>query len=1316
MCLALSMVVSSAWADGQNMLGRQSQNEGMAAVPAPGAVRVDGKLDDWDFSGRIWMFADKDVRSRFSGQVAAMWDRDALYLAVKWADPTPMFNMVNPQFNPNEGWKSDSVQLRLRSADQTMWITTWYYTPKRQPVMHLAVWKDARSHRNGTSESLLVAEPGQTALGQGAELAYHADDDGKGFVQEMRLPWAMLFKSVPAIEANLTLRAGVELLWGDPTGEAFPIHRYADNLQPGVTTREFFWSAHNAWGDLKLVARGNLEPRQYVSDERRVEGTTPVRVTAPRDAVRLTVAINDTQGRRVRNLAADIAPEDYARGDAGHDRAVEVMWDLLDDNGQLVPAGQYEAVGLTHTGLGAEYEMCFYNPGTPPWETQDGRGAWGADHTAPYRVTPAGDWMIVSWQFAEGGSGIIALGPDGLKRWGEKRGGRFIAADDQHVYAVPAGWHITEHAIVRLGRDKGDYRPFVLNGQERPLELPIAQILGADTFEPAGLTCTPEHLLLLVNAKAGDVSRLVWLDKKSAAVVKSADLPPMTGIAAGAGGVIYAMDATALYRIGADGKATKLAAASLAKPAALSVDGQGHALVADAGPDMQVKAFAADGKLVYTCGKKGGRPIRGAFDRQAMLKMTSVAADATGNVWVVESWNFPRRVSVWSPGDGKLVRDYIGNTGYAGTGALLHDQQPNLAYVGPIELELNKADRTWQVKSVLWVPDEQKGETFFLDTSEHVGGQRFTATVRGRTQEYFFVAPYRDYQGYVVLMPRSGGWQPVSAITTVGRLFESFGRNGAVEKPPTGEFADCNAFDAVFWNDANRDAVVQRSECEIIKSTKPGTDKRRGEIPIPMGSGWGQRCAPDLSFYVNGIHRYTPVDYTDDGAPIYTSKSVSPKIDDDRGDFVPVSEENLLLVLSFKGNPKASRVAGLDATTGAVRWTYPNLYPGVHGSHRAPMPTPGTVIGPLKICGYADIGPNVGRIFLMRGNLGQDFLMTTDGLYVGAMFQDGRLPAEKLPAREQELAGKPMEVFSHGAEPFNGWFGKQSDGVVRMTTGFPRQAAMILRLNGLQNVRRIQPVKLAVNDEMRAQADRDNLARATRSAPEKRYVVTAVPQSPRIDGNAGDWGDQPGLSIDRVGYPFKAVGRIAYDKANLYLLYEVEDSTPWRNEGKDFTRLFKTGDAVDLQLCVDAQQADPKRREPGAADVRVLLSQVNGKPAVVLMKPIDPGAGANLGVKYQSPVTVKSYDRVELMSDAVAAVRKSDNGYVLEASIPLARLGLKPQPGLTLRGDLGFISSDSTGMINAARTYWSNKDTNLVSDLPHEAWMTPSSWGTIVFE
>src|SRR5690606_38766639 len=120
---------------------------------------------------------------------------------------------------------------------------------------------------------------------------------------------------------------------------------------------------------------------------------------------------------------------------------LEVPWDGLDDHGQVVPAGAYRVRGLTHEGLGARYEMSFYNPGTPPWQTTDGSGAWGADHNPPRHVAAAGDWMIIGWEFAEGGSGIIGVDPAGRKRWGEKRGALALAADETYVYAIARSWH-----------------------------------------------------------------------------------------------------------------------------------------------------------------------------------------------------------------------------------------------------------------------------------------------------------------------------------------------------------------------------------------------------------------------------------------------------------------------------------------------------------------------------------------------------------------------------------------------------------------------------------------------------------------------------------------------------------------------------------------------------------------------------------------------------------------------------------------------------------------------------------------------------------
>ena len=619
-----------------------------------------------------------------------------------------------------------------------------------------------------------------------------------------------------------------------------------------------------------------------------------------------------------------------------------------------------------------------------------------------------------------------------------------------------------------------------------------------------------------------------------------------------------------------------------------------------------------------------------------MAHMSSVAVDAKGAVWVVENWNFPRRVSVWGR-DGKLVRDYIGNTGYGGTGCYLHDQRPELAYCGPIEMLLDKPAATWRVSQVLWVPEApaargtagaaQAGvECFPIDTGSAVHPQRFTSSASGKPREYLYAHDPRDGGGHVIYMERGGKWQPVSAVCLAGHISGGFDHDGRIIAQPGGEFAGLNAFDGVFWNDKNADGRVQRDECAIVPTKNPAT---RPSKPRPGAAT--RRCpwimagaaemGQDLVFYTDGLWRFRPTGFTDDGAPIYTPAGMERFGPEERGDLVPVPEDNLLLCLSFKNyadrDHRHARHRRQDRGQcgGAIRTSSPAFM-----AHTAPpCPSPGLLIGPLKICGVADMGGQIGRVFLMRGNLGQDFLMTTDGLYVGAMFQDGRLPGESLPDKEASLRGMPMETFSHGSEAFNGWFGRQADGKVRMTTGFPREAAMVLEVKGLETIRRVAGPEVTINDETLLRADAANGARALAAARPKAYTITRLSAAPDSNKDRDWWRKLPVMPIERPGLTDKAEARLACDGTNLYAIFEVTDTTPWINEGKDFTRLFKTGDAVDIQLATGGGATAAHRSEVAAGDVRLVFAPLEGKPAAILMRPIDPTAPKDRQVIYHSP-------------------------------------------------------------------------------------------------
>ncbi|MFW5923191.1 MAG: hypothetical protein ACOCSQ_02280 [Planctomycetota bacterium] len=1300
------------------MSGRQSQNEGMPVLPAPGEVTIDGELDDWDLSGRIWVFADKDLRSEYSVKASAMWDENNLYLSARWNDPTPMHNTVNPEFNPSDGWKSDSWQMRV-VTDQTIWLTTWFYAPEEKPVLHLSYWQDPNNARAGQDVTLLQAEPAGTRLGEGAEMAYREREDGQGFVQEIKIPWDLLYDEVPDIEAGLVFKLGCEFLWGDPTGKTWPVHRYADNMQPDFTSREFYWTNKSAWGNARLVGDNDIEKRRYISGQARLEGTIPIRLELPKDAARFSLVIEDENGERIRNMG-DLDPVEYTVKTDGDTRIVEVPWNGLRDDrwvaegrktiskpGKMVEPGTYTTRGLYHDGLGAQYDMCFYNPGNPPWRTGDGTGAWGSNHVSPENVAAAGERMIVGWPFSEGGSALIGVGSDGQKQWGELRGAEELAANQEFVYAIPG--HRDPAVLNRFSATDGTYRPFVLDGEEREFDLQLATIFGEEVEgQPAGLAASGDRIALAVKKDEGG-GVIGLLDADSAEMLRSFEVPTPTDIALREidGAIqLYAILDGKISRIdGKTGEINQIDTPGLQSAAALDIDAEGNVVIADTGSDSQVKAYSPDGKLVYTCGQKGGRPIRGEFEPEAMMRMISVAVDPRGHIWVTENWDYPRRVSVWDR-DGKLVRDYVGNTGYAGTGCYLHDQDPTLAYVGPIEIELDRSDRSWEVTRILWVPGED--EPFTVSTKSHAQSQRFRSDVSGEMREYMYNNPYRNWQPHVIFMERESGWQPVAAVGRVGFITDKWPDRGRDVVHPEGSLADFDANATFFWNDTNADARIQRDECTIV----PAED---GDPAYPLGNWWGSRVSSDLEIFVNGLRRIRPADFTDDGAPIYTPDSAERMGIDERGDHVRATSERLL-TLSRKGySGPTTGLLGIDLEEEEIEWAYPNPFPGVHGSHRAPMPRPGLIIGPLKILGVAEMEDENERVVALRGNLGQDFFMTTDGLFVGTLFRDGRLPSQSLPEKEEQLVGRPLGGFSEGGEPFSGWFGRQDDGTVRMTTSMARTAAMIVDVEGLDTIQRFEGPTVAVDTAELAEAEQANAARAAASEEPKEYAASAISPAPVIDGSSEEWEDIPTLKIERTGSPRQAEARLAYDRENLYVLMTVEDESPWINSGKDPSRLFKTGDAVDVQLHAGKPVQD-RTREPVEGDLRIVMAPMQEEEVAVLMAPVAPGADDDATETYTSPIMTKEFDRVEVLNEITLAVEEKSEQYTIEAAIPWAAIGLDIADVQTLEGDVGFISSNADGTENVARTYWSNKDTNLVNDLPSEAWLYPMNWGTIKLE
>jgi hypothetical protein len=363
------------------------------------------------------------------------------------------------------------------------------------------------------------------------------------------------------------------------------------------------------------------------------------------------------------------------------------------------------------------------------------------------------------------------------------------------------------------------------------------------------------------------------------------------------------------------------------------------------------------------------------------------------------------------------------------------------------------------------------------------------------------------------------------------------------------------------------------------------------------------------------------------------------------------------------------------AADGRHLWRYPNQWSDVHGSHDAPLPEPGVMQGTMAFLGIAPLDDTSDVVFV-NGNHGRCFLLSTDGFYLDEAFVDVRVSYLK-------------NEYRLGGEIFGGSFGRDAK-TGRYLVQIGHGPYRIYELEGFGTLKR-QSGKLEVTSAQMATAERQSL----RAAAAKQLVREAT-----IPGT---------ITWDKSG-KFKAQVDLSADATHLHLTWKVQDASPWVNNGRDWSKLFATGDTVDFQFACDPK-SDPKRREPVIGDKRLLIAPHEGKPIAVLYEHRKPG-GKN-PIEFTSPWRGAKVDDVRQIPEAKITVKAEANGYTLTADIPLADLGLTLTAGQTLRADFGVTFGDAAGTDTNLRSYWSNQSTGLVDDIPGEIMLTPNLWGEV---
>lgn len=191
---------------------------------------------------------------------------------------------------------------------------------------------------------------------------------------------------------------------------------------------------------------------------------------------------------------------------------------------------------------------------------------------------------------------------------------------------------------------------------------------------------------------------------------------------------------------------------------------------------------------------------------------------------------------------------------------------------------------------------------------------------------------------------------------------------------------------------------------------------------------------------------------------------------------------------------------------------------------------------------------------------------------------------------------------------------------------------------------------------------------------------------------------------------------MAYDAENLYVQYDIVSPTELTNAMADPQTIFKGGNLLDIQLATDTA-ADPKRKTPAPGDVRLLVTRRDGKPFAVIYRPKVKGFQGT-PIVLSSPTGQESFDAIEVTNAVQLDYRKQEGAFTATVTIPLAVLGWTPQPGSSVRLDLGYIFGNSTGMKATGRLYWSNTGfaAGILNDIPTESRLVPGEWGEAVVE
>lgn len=1048
------------------------------------------------------------------------------------------------------------------------------------------------------------------------------------------------------------------------------------------------------------------------------QGTIPVTVTLPKAGL-ATVVIEDGRGNRVRNLIAETPLP------AGK---TPLYWDGYDEGTRgggdgdtwekgltrhRVAAGTYTVRGLVHDRLALRYEFSVNSPGTPPWKTADGSGGWLADHSPagdilylPQRVpAPNGKGtahFLVCSSSGESGEAFVWLDGNGRRLYGTNTGfwgGTHLARDpgadpdrDYSAYTFISGERDADNNNLEVRGFRRDGTLETVFHATFPMEwkksiLPTFKTT-AEAYGTNGLAVYNGRVVVAWTRR----NALLIGDARTKTQTAEIPIPAPRGIAFDPQGRLLVITGRQVKRCRLSPDGTKLTqeetiiGSGLEAPHRLALDAAGRIYISDWGGSHQIKVFSPSGKPLRIIGKPGG-PQLGWYDERRMSHPCGMTVDSMGRLWVTEAEVVPKRLSIWNAHTGAFQRAIYGPSQYGG-GGRIDPTDPTRLFMDPdwsagiVTWSLDWKAGTGRPVAVAWRSDNPKVDAMPSTAPE-------TVFRRGGFQ--YLTDSYNDYLRYnqdrgvgLWRLGRDAAARPVALFGNGADLVNQTWGIPLRHRAEIVKLWQNLDPDTVFfvWTDKNGDGFAEPDEITFRQVLSPKDGRMLKDV------GLGVQVLPDLSLITTwGIH-VAPPTLDAQGTPHYDLNKISWLGDPAQySERVPGGSEVVYL-----------RVADLGLTGAASDGSHFWQYQSVEGG----QPGPGQLIQPTRLMGLP-VTPRqgqVGSLFAYNTDRGGISLLTTDGLYLQTLGGDMRYtPLWRMPASETHR-GMDLDGISFEDEQFHPTMTQvEKDGAIYLVVG--KEHSSITRLEGLETVQRLSEPSVTVEAAQLADLPEVRVEAARKTA-RNTLAVAVRPSASIVDGDLSDWpADTQWAVLDA-----RASAAVTLSGDRLYAAYKTGDPNALASAGGDLPYLFKRGGALDLMIGSDPA-SNPHRQSPVAGDERLLVTQVNGKTKAVLYRAVVPGTAASARVEFASPVGRVDFDQVRDISDQVTLASDGQGNY--EFSVPLSALGVSLKPGDEILGDLGLLRGN--GGQTTQRLYWNNQNTQIVSDVPSEARLSPGNWG-----